>query len=102
MQDLPETVEHHAATVGMRINALKTNVMPARIPGEQRQTVLLDGEPLGEVDKEFEYLGSMFIANGQGTEENGGKISPSAFSRLQSCLWSRRTKGRIYQPVIVR
>ncbi len=41
--------------------------MSALIPGEQRQAVLLDGESLKDVDK-FTYLGSMFVANGQGTE----------------------------------
>ncbi len=40
--------------------------MSAVIPGGQRQAVLLDGEPLEDVDK-FKYLGSMFITNGQGT-----------------------------------
>ncbi len=47
----------------MRINASKTKVMSARIPGEQRQAVLLGGEPLEDVDK-FKYLGSIFVANG--------------------------------------
>ncbi len=42
--------------------------MSALIPGEQRQAVLLDGEHLEDVDK-FKYLGSMFVANGQGTDE---------------------------------
>ncbi len=41
----------------MRINASKTKVMSALIPGEQRQAVLLDGEPLEDVDK-FKYLGA--------------------------------------------
>ncbi len=69
-------------------------------------TVLLDGEPLEDVDK-FKYLGSMFVANGQGTEEIRSRINlaRSAFSRLQSGLWSRReislrTKGRVYQAVV--
>ncbi len=52
----------------MRINASKTKVMLALIPGEQRQVVLLDDDTLEDVD-EFKYLDSMFIANGQGTEE---------------------------------
>ncbi len=68
MQGLLEAVNRHASAVGMRINASKTKVMPALIPGEQRQAVLLDGEPLEDVDQ-FKYLGSMFVANGQGTEE---------------------------------
>ncbi len=51
---------------GMRMSASKTKVMSALTPGEQRQTVLLAGEPLKDVDK-FKYLGSMLIANGQGT-----------------------------------
>ncbi len=55
----------------------------------------------------FNYLGAMFVANGQGTEEIRSRINlaRSAFSRLQSCLWSRReislrTKGRVYQAVV--
>ncbi len=55
----------------------------------------------------FKYLGPMFVANGQGTEEIRSRINlaRSAFSRLQSCLWSRReislrTKGRVYQAVL--
>ncbi len=51
MQGLLGAVNRHAAAVGMRINASKTKVMPALIPGEQRQAVLLDGEPLEVVDK---------------------------------------------------
>ncbi len=35
----------------MRISASKTKVMSALIPGEHRQAVLLDGEPLENVDK---------------------------------------------------
>ncbi len=100
MQGLLEAVYSHPAAVGMRINASKTKVLSALIPGEQRQAVLLDGEPLEDVYK-FKYLGSMFVANGQGTEEvrNRINLARSAFSRLQSCLWSRReislcTKGR--------
>ncbi len=56
MQGLLEAVNRHAAAIGMRINASKTKVMSALIPGEQRQAVLLDGEPLEDVDK-FKYLG---------------------------------------------
>ncbi len=55
---------------------------PRAHPGEQRQAVLLDGEPLEDVEK-FKYLGSMFVANGQGTEEIRSRINlaRSAFSR---------------------
>ncbi len=101
MQGLLEAVNRHAAAVGMRVNASKTTVMSALIPGEQRQAVLLDGEPLVDVDK-FKYLGLTFVANGLGTEEVRRSINfaRSAFSRLQSCLWPRReislrTKGRV-------
>ncbi len=47
--------------------------------------------PLEDVGK-FKYLGSMFVTNGQGTEEIRSRINlaRSAFSRLQSCLWSQR------------
>ncbi len=46
MQGLLDAVNRHAAAVGMRINASKTKMMTPLIPGEQRQAVLLDGEPL--------------------------------------------------------
>ncbi len=65
MQGLLEAVNGHAAAIGMRTNASKTKVISALIPGEQRQAVLLDGEPLEDVEK-FKYLGLMFVANGQG------------------------------------
>ncbi len=51
MQGLLEAVNRHAAAVGMRINASKTKVMSALNLGEQRQAVLRDGGPLGDVDK---------------------------------------------------
>ncbi len=87
MQGLIEVVNRLAAEVDMSINASKTKVMLALIPGEQRQAVLLDGEPLEDVDK-FKCLGSMFVANGQGTEEIRSRVNltRSACSRLQSCL----------------
>ncbi len=88
MQGLLEAVNSHTASVGMRINTSKTKLMSAFIPGEQRQAVLLDGEPLEDVER-FKYLGLMFVANGQGTKEIRSRINlaRSAFSRLQSCLW---------------
>ncbi len=67
MQGLLEAVNHHAAGICMRINDSKTKVMSAFIPNDQRQEVLLDGEPLEDVDK-FKYLGSTFVPNGQGIE----------------------------------
>ncbi len=48
MQGLLEAVNRHAAAVGMCINVLKTKVMSAPIPGEQRQVILFDGEPLDD------------------------------------------------------
>ncbi len=45
MHGLLEAVNRHATAVSMRINALKTKVMSTLVPGEQRQAVLLDGEP---------------------------------------------------------
>ncbi len=44
----------------MCINVLKTKVMSALIPGEQRQAVLLDGEPLEDVEK-FKSLFTMLM-----------------------------------------
>ncbi len=79
----------------MRINASKTKVLSALIPGEQHQTVLLDGEPLGDVEK-FKYLGATFVVNGQGTEEIRNRITlaRSAFSRL-TCLCSSLCPVRV-------
>ncbi len=80
--------------------------MSALVPDEQRKAFLLDGEPLEDVEK-FKYIGSMLVANGQGTEEIRSRINlpRSAFSRQQSYLWSRseislRTEGRVYQAVV--
>ncbi len=42
MHGLLEAINRHAAAICMRINASETKVMPAVIPGEQRQAVLLD------------------------------------------------------------
>ncbi len=64
MQGLFEAVNRHVVSIGMSIKASKTKVMSANIPGEERQSVLLDAEPLEDVHK-FKYLGSMVIANGQ-------------------------------------
>ncbi len=106
MQGLLEAINLYPAAVGMLRNASKTKVMSELIPGEQRQAVLLDGEPLEDVNK-FMYLGSMFVANGQGTEEIRSRfnLARSEFSRLQSCVWSRRAislrkNGRVYQAVL--
>ncbi len=78
MHGLLESVNRHAAGVGMCNNASRTKVMSAPIPREQRQAVLLDGEPLEDVDK-FTYFG---------TEEIRSRINfaRTTFSRLQSCL----------------
>ncbi len=103
MQGLLEAVNRNITAVDMRINASKTNVASALIPGEQRQAVLHDGEVMEDVDK-FKYLSSMFVANGQGTKEIRSMIN-LAFTPLQSCLRSRReillrTKGNVYQAVV--
>ncbi len=58
----------------MCINTSNTKVMSALVPGEQRQAVLRGRELLEDVDK-FKYLGSMFIANGQGTEVITSRIN---------------------------
>ncbi len=74
MQGLLEAMNRHVATFGMCINASKAKVMSAFIPNDQRQEVLLDGEPLEDVDK-FKYLGSTFVANSQGTEDTTEDLS---------------------------
>ncbi len=49
MQCLIGPVNRHVTVVGMHINASKAEVMAAVTPDEQRQAVLLDGEPLVDV-----------------------------------------------------
>ncbi len=44
MHDLRETVNHHAAAVGMLIKASKTKVVSALMSDEICQVVLLDGD----------------------------------------------------------
>ncbi len=51
MQGLLAAVNRRADVVGMFINASKTKVMSVLIPGEQRQAILLDDEPLDDVEK---------------------------------------------------
>ncbi len=101
-----EAVNSHATAVSMRTNGSKTKVMSTLIPGEQRKAVLLNGEPLEDVDK-FRYLGFMFVSNSQGTERfrSRSNLACSAFSRLQSCLWLKRemslsAKDKVNQAVV--
>ncbi len=95
-----------SSAVGMRSSASITKVMSALIPGEQRQTALLDGAPLEDADK-FKYLGPTLAAKDQDTEETRSRINLtcSEFSHLQSCFLSRRgislsTTSRVYQAVV--
>ncbi len=74
--------------------------MSTLIPGEQRRAVLIDGEPVKDVDK-LMCLGSMFVANGQATEEirtsiNLARSAFSLWSWLDSCQWPdvASTSGR--------
>ncbi len=70
----------------MRINASKTKVMSALIPGEQCQAFLSNGELLEDVQV------PRFIATVQGTKEvrNRINLARSAFSRLQSGVVYKR------------
>ncbi len=54
--------------------------MSTLIPGEQRRAVLIDGEPVKDVDN-FMYLGSMFVANSQVTEEIRSSINLARSAR---------------------
>ncbi len=88
MQDLLEAVNHHAAAGGMRINASKTKVMSAFIPGEQRQAVM----PFEDVDK-VQHLGLTVVANGQSTEEIGSIITlPVPHSLVLHLIFGRGVK----------
>ncbi len=96
MQGLFEAVNRHAAAEGMRINASKTKVMSALIPGEQRQAVVLYGEPLRDVDK-FKYVSSMFVANGRGHRGEAGLILLGPHSLACNPVFGRGVKLRCIQ-----
>ncbi len=85
IQGLFEAGNHHATAVGKRINVSKTKVMSAFMPGEQRQTVFHDGEPLEDVEKCY-HFGSMVVTYGQGNEDIRNKIG---LVRTHSVAWSR-------------
>ncbi len=80
MQGLLEVVKSHAATVNICINVSKTKAMSTHVPGVQLHAVLLDDEPLQNVDK-FKYFGSLLIENDQGTREISVNLSRCASSR---------------------
>ncbi len=69
-----EAVNYHAKAASMHINASEIKGMSALNPNEQRRAILLDGEPLEDVDK-FKYLGPMFIANCQSTEAIRSRVN---------------------------
>ncbi len=71
------TVNSYAFAACMRIHASKTKVMPALIPGVQRQIVLIVSGSLDEVDK--------FIAKDQGTKEITNRIN-STHPLFPHCL----------------
>ncbi len=58
--------------------------MTARIPGEQRKTILFDGESLMLI-----YSSKMFVTNLE--VKNSTRLARSAFSCLRPCLWSRQS-----------
>ncbi len=60
---------------------------------QQRQAVLLDGEPLEDVDN-FKHLGLMFITSGQDTEEikNRINLARAAFSLVCNPVFGRGVK----------
>ncbi len=66
--------------------------MPTLIPGEQRQTILLDGEPLRDVDK-FKYVGSMFIANDQDTQGLRSRINLARSEVIKDLLLPTPSRG---------
>ncbi len=93
MQGLLEVVNRHAAAVGMRTNASKTKMMSAFIPGEQRQAVLLDGEPKYVLQRD-EFSKSVF--------QCGRVFFRISFHRTPSCSccsaaqYRRRKRVQMY------
>ncbi len=94
MQELLGAANRNTAAVDMRISASRTKVRSAIIPGEQRQAVLLDGEPLEEVDK-FKHPSSMFVAIVRGTEEIRSMIT---LTRRKCWVTSLVSSNRTVKP----
>ncbi len=81
MQCMFEAFNHHAATVGMHINALMIKVMSAPIVGEQCQAILLNGD---DVNK---YLCSMFISIRKGIKAIRGRINLARYAFKHLRFW---------------
>jgi len=77
-------------SVGMKINAAKTEVMRFGINPTNIAPILLTGALFEEVD-EFRYLGTKFTPNGQSKDESLGRIAQAraAFGHLRRCRWFR-------------
>ncbi len=75
--------------------ASESYLMSTHIPGEHYRVTLHNGEPLEDVDK-LEYLGLMFIVNGQDTEKIGGwkSLARNACNPVVGCVvkysWVKR------------
>ncbi len=89
----------------MHMNASKTKVMSAFVPGGQHQVGLLDDEPLEDADNSQTSV--FFFANAHGTEKIRSRINlvRSTFSCLKSRLCLRReillrTKDRVYEAML--
>ena len=106
IQQMLNKVNQCAKAVGLCINTSKTKIMDSHPTPDAQRPITLDGIPLEEVDN-FKYLGSSFLATGQGYAEISCRINQAraAFARLQPCLWARRevsitTKARVFQAVV--
>nr|VZI25315.1 unnamed protein product [Spirometra erinaceieuropaei] len=103
LQSMVSRVNEVAKSVGLSINAGKTEVFSSCIPGQEKAPLGIDGCQLEEVDS-FKYLGARLLPNGQSKDDAVSRIDAArwVFSSLLKCLWNRRdlsiaTKIRVHR-----
>ncbi|BHF81270.1 hypothetical protein SprV_0702440000 [Sparganum proliferum] len=96
-------VNEVAKSVGLPINAGKTNVFSSCIPDQEKAPLGIDGCQLEEVDS-FKHLRARLLPNGQSKDNIVSRIDAArwVFSSIRKCLWIRRdlsiaTKIRVYR-----
>ena len=90
-----DSLGHHASTVGLEINILKTEQMRLNLPDTSPPPppLQIDGQPIKIVD-EFKYLGSYMGSTDKDISNRIG-LAWAAFTRLRAILTSRSGKPTV-------
>nr|VZI37490.1 unnamed protein product [Spirometra erinaceieuropaei] len=91
LQSMVSRVNEVAKSVGLSINAGKTNVFSSCIPDQEKAPLGIDGCEIEEVDS-FKSLGARLLPNEQSKDDIVSRIDAArwVFSSLRKCLWNRR------------